>query len=208
MQRARLQLLADQISPHYVYNSLQSIRGLCGTDPEKAKAALDAFSEYLRANLEKLTEEELIPFARELEHTQAYLDLEKLAGNRSFDVECSLDTMDFMLPPLVLQPLVENAVKHGSMTGAGNTTIGIVTRECGDNIYIEVSDRHERRSDKESAEKEASGNSGRSRKGRAVGLENIRTRLAIQSGGTLETESTDEGTKATIIIPKITSITL
>lgn len=80
LAKNRVQLLTDQISPHYIYNSLQSISGLCSTGPDKASEAINAFSGYLRGSLESLTRENLIPFARELEHTQAYLELEKIAG--------------------------------------------------------------------------------------------------------------------------------
>ena len=147
LARSKVQLLAEQISPHYIYNSLQSISGLCTTDPAKAQKAIEVFSEYLRGNLESLTQEELIPFTRELEHTQAYLELEQLSGLRRFVVEYDLKVTDFMLPPLVLQPIVENAVKHGAavaVNGAngeeGAVQITITTFEENGLINIEVTD--------------------------------------------------------------------
>lgn len=221
--KSRLQLLTDQISPHYIYNSLQSIRDLCGTDPVKARDAIDFFSEYIRGNLESLTIEELIPFTRELELTQAYLELEKLTGRRPFEVGYQLETVDFMLPPLVLQPVVENAVKYGTaraISGAGpesgaSTQISISTREQGENIRIEVTDRTELVKDI-SASGDASKNvrvvphteepkTAKNRKNKtSIGLENVSTRLALQSGGTIEMESTDEGTRTVMILPKTT----
>ena len=220
LAKGKVQLLAEQISPHYIYNSLQSIRSLCGSDPAKARDAIDSFSEFLRGNLESLTLEELIPFSRELELTQAYLELEKLTGRVNFEVKYDLETTEFMLPPLVLQPVVENAVKHGAYavascvdSGAANgTEITIATRQTGGCIYIEVTDRTERR-DAAAADSALAGACAGSNdrasetaknrnKRKSVGLENVRTRLAIQSGGTLLLESIDSGTKVTIMLPE------
>lgn len=205
LAKSRLQLLADQISPHYIYNSLQSIRLLCGTDPEMARDAIDSFSEFLRGNLESLTGEELIPFARELEITQAYLELEKVAGEKVFEVRYQLDTTDFMLPPLVLQPLAENAVQHGA-AGASLTEITISTYESDGYVYIEVTDRAKERKnaaavtqgDRAAADSMEEGINRGKRK--SIGLDNVRSRLALQCGGTLEIEQVEGGTKSRLII--------
>ena len=220
LAKSRVQLLADQISPHYIYNCLQSISGLCDSNPEKAKEAIDLFSGYLRGNLESITEEDLIPFARELEITKAYLELERLTDRRNFEVRYELETTDFMLPPLVLQPVVENAVKHGAyrtLSGAdrgiaGVTEITIAARTLGGYICIEVTDRTEGRDAAAAGAASAGAGTGprlempetakNRNKRKSVGLENVRTRLAIQSGGTLETKSTDSGTKVTIMLPE------
>lgn len=214
LAKSKLQLLAEQISPHYIYNSLQSIRYLCGKDPEKARDAIDAFSDYLRGNLESLTQEELIPFTRELEITRSYLELEKIAGRRAFDVEYDMETVDFMLPPLVLQPLAENAIKYGAGNGSGELLITITTRENEGAVYIEVTDRPRQLRGSEPADKETVIDvSGTARTGIpegsqnrnkmiSVGLENVRTRLALQCGGTLDISGFDEGTKVTIMLPK------
>ena len=222
LARGKVQLLADQISPHYIYNSLQSIRGLCETNPGKARDALDAFSEYLRGNLESLTVEELIPFERELETTQAYLELERICGLYLFDVEYKLDVIDFMLPPLVLQPVVENALKHGAARtksgmdskGGAATRITVATRKQEDHVVIVVIDSTEELvtgatdaalmgndigvSAHEETQKKAEKNS---KKRKSVGLDNVRTRLKLQCGGFLELESTYSGNKTTIILP-------
>ena len=204
LAKGKVQLLAEQISPHYIYNSLQSIRSLCCSDPAKARDAIDSFSEFLRGNLESLTVEELIPFSRELELTQAYLELEKLTGRVNFEVKYDLETTEFMLPPLVLQPVVENAVKHGAYAAASGpdgksasvTEITIATSKSGGYICIEVTDRTEGRDAAVTGAVLAGardGSQGRTHesarnrnKRKSVGLDNVRTRLAIQSGGTLE----------------------
>ena len=213
LAKSRVQLLANQISPHYIYNSLQGIRSLCDSDPEKAKGAIDSFSAYLRGNLESITEEDMIPFARELEITKAYLELEKLTGRGNFEVRYELETTDFMLPPLVLQPVVENAVKHGAYRAAsGVTEITIATRKLGGYICIEVTDRTEGR-DTAAAGTTFAGAGEASRTGapetarnrakrKSVGMGNVRTRLAVQSGGTIRLESTGSGTKVMIMLPE------
>ena len=219
LAKGKVQLLAEQISPHYIYNALQSIRNLCDSDPAKAREAIDSFSEYLRSNLESLTAEEHIPFSRELELTQAYLDLEKLTGRGNFEVKYELEATDFMLPPLVLQPVVENAVKHGAYGAsyganhetASVTEITIAARKIGGYVCIEVTDRTEGCA-AAAGDATAGANAGpraevpetakNRNKRKSVGLENVRTRLAIQSGGTLEMESTGSGMKVTIMLPE------
>lgn len=210
LAKSRVQLLADQISPHYIYNSLQSISGLCDTDPAGAKKGIDLFSEYLRGNLESLTTQDLIPFSRELEHTKAYLELEKLSRQREFEVEYRLEVTDFMLPPLVLQPIVENAIRHGASKKPGVTVITIATYEREDAIYIEVTDCS---MDGASANGDGGAymvvsedlksleSAKNNHKKTSIGIENVRTRLSIQSGGTLELKSMPGGTTVTIKLP-------
>ena len=82
-------------------------------DPIKAQGALDDFTEYLRHNISSLTETRLIPFEAELKHIQIYLSLEKLRFNDRIQVEYDIKTKNFNVPPLSIQPLVENALKHG-----------------------------------------------------------------------------------------------
>ena len=193
LTRGRLKLLAEQISPHYIYNSLQSVRDLCDSDPVRAKAAVDSFSDYLRGNLESLTSEDLIAFERELELTQAYLELEQLAGRGTFEVEYRLETTDFTLPPLVLQPVVENAVRYGVGADSRKDKIVIETIERPDRIIIRVID-----------EAHGSGNLTQQEKMRkSIGLSNVRERLEKQCGGTLELKQTDNMTTATIELPKL-----
>lgn len=183
---------------------------MCADDPGKAEEAIDVFAAYLRGNLESLTEEDLIPFARELEYTQAYLELETLSGSRHFVVEYDLGVTDFMLPPLVLQPVVENAVKHGASAGESATLITIATRENDGCIYIEVTNRNEG-SEVSSADDdkynglamEAPTTAKNSYKKKSVGLENVRTRLTLQCDGTLDLNRFLVGAKATIVLPKV-----
>ena len=217
LKKGRIQLLAEQISPHYIYNSLQSISSLCSTDPVRAGEALEVFSDYLRGNLESLTKEELIPFTRELEYTRAYLELERIAG-RNIEVEYSLKAADFMLPPLVLQPIVENAVQHGAGNRTEKTLITIATRDMEGIVCIKVTDRPARmdagsltavkekddgvgslQSDRVS---EAHKSATNTKNKKSIGLDNVRARLDIQCGGTLKIHTTGETTEATMLIPE------
>lgn len=111
---------------------------MCETDPVKAKATIIAFADYLRLNIDNFMEEKLVPFSLELERTRVYLELERLAGDRNFDVEYRLNIKDFMIPPLTLQPIVENAVRHGADRNGEKTEIVVMTFETNRGIIIEV----------------------------------------------------------------------
>ncbi len=182
----------EQISQHYIYNSLQVIAGMCDTDPVKAKASIVAFADYLRANLDNVMAEKLIPFSRGLEYTKVYLELEKLAGDHNFDVEYRLNIKDFMIPPLTLQPIVENAIKHGADRNGEKTEIVVTTFETNRGIIIEVTNTVP--SDPVVYEKKENRKS--------VGLENVSARLASYCRGTLDIQTSDGVTRVTIRIPK------
>lgn len=182
----------EQISHHYIYNSLQVIAGMCDKDPVKAKASIIAFADYLRLNLDNVMAEKLIPFGRELEYTRVFLELERLAGDRNFDVEYRLNIKDFMIPPLTLQPIVENAVRYGADRNGEKTEIIVTTFETNRGIIIEVTNTVP--SDPVVYEKKENRKS--------VGLENVRSRLASYCRGALDMQTSDGVTRVTIKIPK------
>ena len=186
----------EQISQHYIYNSLQVIAGMCETDPVKAKATIIAFADYLRLNIDNFMEEKLVPFSLELERTRVYLELERLAGDHNFDVEYRLNIKDFMIPPLTLQPIVENAIKHGADRNGEKTEIVVTTFETNRGIIIEVTNTvpsvpvvYEKKENRKS-----------------VGLENVSERLASYCRGTLDMQTSDGVTRVTIKIPKAVKI--
>ena len=131
-------ILALQMRPHFIYNTLTSIYYLCDQDPKKAQSTIVDFSTYLRKNFEAIASEETVDFRKELEHTKAYLAVEQVRYGD--DIECIFDTpyMDFKIPALTLQPLVENAVKHGFDPDLGKLTIKIKTEKTDKNIVITV----------------------------------------------------------------------
>ena len=109
----RTSLLLLQIRRHFIYNTMMSIYYLCKQDPDKAQQVTLDFTTYLRKNFSAITSEKLIPFSEELEHTRAYLAVEQAQFEDSLFVSYDTPHTDFYLPPLTLQPIVENAVKHG-----------------------------------------------------------------------------------------------
>ena len=118
-KEVQIKIMLSQIQPHFVYNSLSSISTLIPINPERAQAALDDFTEYLRTNLSSLTEVRLVPFEDELKHVKTYVALEQLRFGDRLNVIYDVSASDFMLPPLTVQPIVENAIKHGRKNRKG-----------------------------------------------------------------------------------------
>lgn len=113
LTQSRIAIMMSQIQPHFLFNALTGIKQLCDTDPKKASVALEHFSYFLRGNLDSLSDSNLITFDKELEHVQDYLYLEKLRFEDRLNIHMEIETTDFLLPSLTLQPIVENAVRHG-----------------------------------------------------------------------------------------------
>ena len=191
LAESRIRLMNEQISSHFTFNSLKAIEDLCRTDPDKASQMINVFSKYLRSNLENITSAGMIPFEDELEHTKLYIGLEQLEGASSFDVRYDIRVAEFKVPPLVLEPLAENAIKHG-VKQCGADTITISTCVKDGNVMISVSDNGK-------ASMRADPVIGNRR--RSIALENIRSRLALQCEGALDVVYTEHGATATISIP-------
>ncbi len=139
-KEAEIKLMMSQIQPHFIYNTLASISTLIKIDPDKAQKALDEFTEYLRANLSSLTKTGLINFKEELRHIETYLSLEKMRFDERLSVNYDIKVVDFLVPPLSIQPLVENAVKHGILQKLEGGTISIKTYEDEKAYYVEIKD--------------------------------------------------------------------
>lgn len=195
MMEQQVQIMLSQIRPHFLYNSLTVIQDLCRTDPEQAENATIQFAKYLRGNMDALQTNNLIHFTEELEHTKEYLTLEQMRFEEKLTVRYDILCEDFMLPPLTLEPIVENAVRHGvrgNSDGSGKVVIG--TRETPDHYEITVTDTGPG-FDPEKQPKDP----GRSH----IGLQNVRDRLAQMCGGELNIASVPgKGTCVTISIPK------
>ena len=193
--RQRIQIMLSQIQPHFLYNTLSVIQDLCHSDPARAEIATVAFSQYLRGNMDSLLSETTIPFEDEWKHTRGYLDLEQMRFEGKLEVRYDIGCTSFDLPPLSLQPIVENAVNHGvraNPDGAGIVTIA--TREYPDRYEITVTDTGPGFDPDHPPEKQ-----GRTH----VGVQNVRERLAGLCDGTLTIASQiGRGTTATISLPK------
>ena len=136
-QEARVMVL--QMRPHFIYNAMMSIYYLCELDPKKAQQVTKDFTIYLRKNFTAIASEDTIPFSDELEHTRAYLAIEQAQFEDSLLVDYDTPHIRFRVPPLTLQPIVENAVKHGMGTESEPLHISIRTCETdsGNEIIVE-----------------------------------------------------------------------
>ena len=191
----RIQIMMTQIQPHFLYNALTVIQSLCRSDPAQAEEATVQFANYLRGNMDALQTNAPIPFARELEHTREYLALEQMRFEDKLNVRYDIPCQSFTLPILTLQPIVENAVRHGVRGNAdGRGEVVISTREYADRYEITVTDNGPG-FDPEKQKKDT----GKSH----VGLQNVRERLAQMCGGSLRVESAPgAGTAVTITLPR------
>ena len=187
----KLIILRSQIQPHFIYNSLNIIRTLVRTDTQNAVEAIDNFSEYLQAHFRAIEDDHLVSFRQELENVMAYLALVQADYTRKIDVVYELNEIDFSVPQLSLEPVVENAVKHG--TGPDGGTIRIASFSRDDCYIICVTDDGTGKNNT-LTEKQT--------KRLGVGIDNTRKRLAQLCNGTLEMHKYPEGTVVSIIIPK------
>lgn len=140
LREQRISLMLSQIQPHFLYNTLNTITALCRANPKLAEEITIKFSGYLRENMYSMGENSVQLFSKELEHTNAYLDIEKLRFGNRVNVEYDIKSDDFYMPTLTLQPIVENAVKHGICNKLEGGTIKISTEKKGKDHIITVSD--------------------------------------------------------------------
>jgi LytS/YehU family sensor histidine kinase len=132
--------MISQIQPHFIYNSLSAISTLISINPDEAQKSLDNFTEYLRRNLSSLTETRLIPFENELKHIETYVSLEKMRFKDRINIIYDIGTKDFFVPPLTIQPIVENAIKHGILKKIEGGTVTLTTYETDSSYVIEIKD--------------------------------------------------------------------
>ncbi len=140
IKESQVKIMLSQIQPHFIYNSLSSISTMITIDPDKAQKALDNFTEYLRHNLQSLTETNLIPFNNELQHIKTYVALEKLRFENRIEVIYDTQATDFNIPPLSIQPLVENSIKHGILKKLEGGTVTIKSYENKSSYVVEIID--------------------------------------------------------------------
>lgn len=189
----RIAIMLSQIQPHFLFNALTAIKQLCAIDPEQAEEAVGKFAGFLRGNLDSLSHTGVIPFDKELTHIENYLSLEKMRFGRRLNIAYDIGVSDFSLPPLTVQPLVENAVRYGVTKKPSGGTVTLSTRETEDAIILTISD------DGMGFDPAVKKDDGRSH----IGLDNVRSRLESQCGGSLTvTTAPGAGTTATITLPK------
>jgi sensor histidine kinase YesM len=189
LENKRTALMLSQINPHFIYNTFSAIAATCDSSPKQAKQLTIDFAQYLRRNINSLSCEDLISFDQELEHVECYLKIEKARFRESLNVIYSIQCRNFYLPPLTLQPLVENAVKHGITKRVTGGTVKISTYEEETYYVVEIIDDGVG-FDVEKAEMH-------------VGLENVRSRLAAMCKADMQIKSTvGVGTRIRLEIPK------
>ena len=191
---AQLKLLQAQIEPHFLFNTLANVQSLMDHDPPKARQMLASFTDYLRASLKTLRRDDSA-VADELELARSYLELlqARMDDRLRFDIDADEAARQQPLPPLLLQPLVENAVVHGLEPSIEGGRVSVSARVQGGRLVLEVLD------DGHGPEAPPSG----ARRGNGVALQNIRERLLARYGerARLSIEPAHPGTRARIELP-------
>lgn len=187
-------IMLSQIQPHFLYNALGTIGQLSRRDSAQAADAIDTFARYLRTNLESVESTKQVSFSEELQHVKTYLWLEQMRFGEALNVRYDIRCENFHLPPLTVQPIVENAVKHGLGQKEEGGTIVVRSRETEDCWIIGIED------DGVGFDEETALHDGRTH----IGIENVRRRLQYMCRGALDIESAPgKGTIASIRIPKL-----
>ena len=191
LTESRVSTMMSQIRPHFIYNTLGSIEQLCEIDPPKAGELVHNFAKYLRGNFGELDNPKPILMSQEMEHVHHYISIENVRfPDMTFTFE--MNSNDFHIPALTIQPIVENAIKHGLMKLQKGGTIRVVSYETDTQYCVLVEDDGVGFDTNVLLDER-----------KHVGIRNIRGRLKAMVNGTLEIESTlGVGTKVLIKIPK------
>ena len=191
LAESRISTMMSQIRPHFIYNTLGSIEQLCELDPPKAGELVHNFAKYLRGNFGELDNPKPILMSQEMEHVHHYINIENVRfPDMTFSFE--MKSEDFSLPALTVQPIVENAIKHGLMKLEKGGSIRVISYETDTDYCISVEDDGVGFDTSKLLDEK-----------KHIGIRNIRDRLKVMVGGTLEIESTQGvGTKVLITIPK------
>jgi|SRR5438034_938493 len=191
LAQARLDVLRSQLNPHFLFNTLNAVSALVERDPRGARRMIARLSDLLRYTLEENTEQE-VPLHRELDLLDEYIELMQIRfqGRLNVAVRVDGDVRDVLVPNLVLQPVVENAMKHGVSQIAGAGEITISARRSGDDVVITVADNGP--------------GPGPAASGEGVGLTNTNERLRQLYGAPYQVtlkRGAERGTIAEIVLP-------
>lgn len=182
--------MISQIQPHFMYNTLTTIKSLCREDPELAAKTTTNFADYLRGNLDFSTVDSTIPVEKEIKHTKIYTEIESLRFD-NIKFEFKIEDKNFELPALTIQPMVENAVRHG-VRGKADGHILVHTFEEGQFHVVQIKDNGK-------GFDTTQFNGSRTH----IGLLNTQLRIEHISNGKFEIESVpDQGVTITMRIPK------
>ena len=193
-EKTKLTGLMAQIRPHFINNSMAVIQELCYEDPERAAEMMGHFGVYLRDNFTAIDSNEPVLFEKELDMIKEFVALEHADPDTKFVVDYELEVTEFMLPPLSVEPLVENALKHGIDRYKEGSRVIIRSYRNYSGIVVEIRDNGQ--GFEASAKVKLKESSG-------IGTKNAATRLKLMCGGTIQNERVDGWTIVKVLIPNL-----
>ncbi len=191
IKEQRIRIMQNQIRPHFIFNSILAIKQLCIEEPVKAAEELQHFAWFLRANLEAMTDEEPVPVEKEIECIKEYVALEQADPASRFTVKYDIGFLDFKVPLLSVEPMVENAIRHGIASRNSGGEVKISTLRDGDRGVIMVEDNGIGFGSETPQQAQH----------RSIGIKNSQDRLSLMCGGDLNIASTGNGTIVRISVP-------
>ena len=198
LNMSRIRNSTSQMQPHFLYNALGSIQELILIDPAYASDLLGDFMVHLRSCVRAMENDKPIPFSEELKNIRAYTNIEKMRLGKKLNVKYEIQESGFLVLPLSIQPLVENAIRHGiHKRGKTGGTVTLRTKQTDDAWVIEVED------DGVGFNVDQIHDEIQQKKSSSTGLKNIRFRIKAVLNGSLNITSTEgEGTVVTVSIPR------
>ena len=200
--KSEMAFLQAQIKPHFLYNTISTIISFCHTDSKQAADLLMEFSKYLRLSFDVDSSIMLIPLTKELELIQAYVAIEQARFGERLRVEYELDdrAMALMIPPLIIQPLVENAIRHGVCKKEGGGMVQLQVKQMNEAVRISISDNGVGMGEVTKERLLSNLNSAQ-----GIGIANVKRRMAKIPGSSLNiTSNPGEGTTVTLEFPATT----
>ena len=195
LSESRFRLMMNQLKPHFIRNSLATIRVITRHDPQKAYDLLYDFTQYLSYNIDSMQGSELTTFTEELRHIREYTNIEQEHMGQRLRMEYEIGPTDFEIPPLSVEPFVENAVKHGVWPKREGGTVRVVSEETEEAFIISIRD--------DGVGFDPQNPPPPAVRGHGIGMKYAVERLETMVGGRVEVESeAGKGTTVTIAIPK------
>tara|TARA_B100000809_G_C15140222_1_gene532855 strand:+ start:551 stop:1597 length:1047 start_codon:yes stop_codon:yes gene_type:complete len=166
IKEIELNALKNQINPHFLFNSLNSVSSLTITSPQKAQEMIIKLSEYLRYSLSN-KEQQITTLKTELENIKLYLEIEEIRfGDRlKFQYNCSDETLNATIPAMILQPLFENAIKHGVYESTETIHVVLDAEKANENLMLSLKNNFDENA--------------KPTKGEGIGLKNVQERLFL-----------------------------
>lgn len=194
LMKSEIRALQARIHPHFLFNALNTIISFCRTDADKARVLLTKLSDHLRTSFK--TNETFIPIDQEIQQTKNYLDIEEARFSNRLQVRYEVDPiLDFKIPPLILQPLVENALIHGFKDKSEDCQLVIRVTKQTKNYLIEVQDNGKGILPEKLTTVKANQHTG-------IGLKNVMDRIQSIYHTSVEVDTGPQGTAIKIYIPK------